>query len=114
MNKILIIAKREFLSRVQKKTFLLTTIGLPLLFFGFYAGIIYYSVKGTDDFKIAIADEANIFKGKIANKDKEIQFVFVKNETPASLKAQVESEKSMLMYMYRPLLIQPATKMLCR
>ena len=32
MNKISLIAKREFLTRVQKKTFLLTTILLPLLF----------------------------------------------------------------------------------
>ena len=45
MNKALIVAKREFLSRVQKKTFLLTTIGLPLLIFGFYALIILFTVS---------------------------------------------------------------------
>ena len=33
MDKILLIARREFLTRVQKRTFLLTTILLPLLFF---------------------------------------------------------------------------------
>jgi ABC-2 type transport system permease protein len=93
MNKTLIVARREFLSRVQKKTFLLTTIGLPLLFFGFYAGIIYYSVKSTENFRIAVADEANVFNGKIDSKDKEIQFVFVKNQTVQSLKKQVEENK---------------------
>lgn len=93
MNKILIIAKREFLSRVQKKTFLLTTIGLPLLIFVFYAMMIYFSVKSTDNFKIAVADEANVFDEKIETKDNEINFIFVKNETPASLAPQIESKK---------------------
>ena len=61
MNKILLVARREFLSRVQKKTFLLTTILLPLIIFGFYAMIIYFSVKTGSNTKIAVADEANIF-----------------------------------------------------
>ncbi len=93
MNKILLIARREFLSRVQKKTFLLTTIGLPLLIFVFYAMIIYFSVKGGDDFKIAIADEANLFNGRLDTKDNDIKFQFVQNETAASLTAQVENKK---------------------
>ena len=77
MNKILLIAKREFLSRVQKKTFLLTTIGLPLIIFVFYGMIIYFSVKTTDNYKIAVADNANIFNGKLFNNDNEIIFEFV-------------------------------------
>lgn len=56
MNKTLIVAKREFLSRVQKKTFLLTTILLPLLIIGLYAAGIYFSVSGNDSFKVTIAD----------------------------------------------------------
>ena len=44
MNKIFLVARREFLTRVQKKTFLLTTILLPLIIFLFYALIIYFSV----------------------------------------------------------------------
>lgn len=94
MNKIFIIAQREFLSRVQKKTFLLTTIGLPLLIFGVYALIIFFAVKSTDNFKIAVADDANIFNGKIENKkDGELIFSLVSNETPQSLKAQVDAKK---------------------
>lgn len=93
MNKILLIARREFLSRVQKKTFLLTTIGLPLLIFVFYALIIYFSVKSSDNFTIAVADEANIFEGKLQNKDNEIIFKFVKNETAVTLGKQVEDKK---------------------
>lgn len=93
MSKILIISQREFLSRVQKKTFLLTTIGLPILIFGFYALIIYFSVKSSDNFTIAVADEANIFEGKLTNKDNEIIFKFVQNENPTSLNKQVADKK---------------------
>ncbi|MFY8127009.1 MAG: ABC transporter permease [Chitinophagaceae bacterium] len=92
MNKALIVAKREFLSRVQKKTFLLTTIGLPILIFGFYALIILFSVKNTDDFKIAISDEANVFNKAITDKKKELVFSYV-NSSEDSLKAQLSKGK---------------------
>ncbi len=92
MNKIWIVARREFLSRVQKKTFLLTTILLPIIIFGFYAAIIYFSIKSTDDFKVAIADEANLFGGKIENKG-DINFSFLNNETEQSLKAKVAKKE---------------------
>ena len=93
MNKILIIAQREFLSRVQKKTFLLTTIGIPVLIFVFYAMIIYFSVKTTDNFQIAVLDQPNLFNGKLADEDADIVFSFVQNETASSLKQKVDTGK---------------------
>lgn len=92
MNKILLIARREFLSRVQKKTFLLTTILLPLIIFGFYAMIIYFSVKSGDKTNIAVVDKANIFNGKIDN-DNDITFSFLQNETQASLADKVKNDQ---------------------
>lgn len=92
MNKIAIIARREFLSRVQKKTFLLTTILLPVIIFAFYGMIIYFSVKSSDGLHIAIADNANVFGGKIENKD-DIEFEFVKDETAESLKSKVTKKQ---------------------
>lgn len=89
MNKISLVARREFLTRVQKRTFLLTTILLPLLFFGFYALIIYFSVSTDEKFKIAINDDANIFKEKI-DSDENVTFNFVHNQTGQSLKAAVD------------------------
>ena len=92
MNKIALIARREFLTRVQKRTFLLTTILLPLLFFGLYALIIYFSVSSGEKYNIAVADKADIFKGKIEG-DENVSFTFVNNETSQSLKQQVENNK---------------------
>ena len=81
MNKILLVARREFLSRVQKKTFLLTTIGLPIIIFGFYALMIYFQVKSTDNFRVAVTDQASIFNGSIIDKEGEVVFDFVKDDT---------------------------------
>ncbi|HYK45031.1 MAG TPA: ABC transporter permease [Parafilimonas sp.] len=92
MNKIALIARREFLTRVQKKTFLLTTILLPLLFFGFYALMIYFSVSTDEVYNIAVEDEANIFRGKIEG-DENVKFTFVTDQSAAQLKQQVEKGK---------------------
>lgn len=90
MNKILLVARREFLSRVQKKTFLLTTIGVPLLIAAFYAALIYFQLKSTDHFTIAVLDEANVLSGKLENKKNEITFQFVQSDT-TTLKKELEN-----------------------
>lgn len=89
MNKILIVAQRELLTRVKKKTFLLSTILLPLLIFGFYALIIYFSVGGDDNIKVAIADKANILDSNIKS-NSSVEFVFLNNETESSLNSRIE------------------------
>ncbi|SJZ71858.1 ABC transporter permease [Sediminibacterium ginsengisoli] len=90
MNKILLVARREFLTRVQKKTFLLSTIGLPLIIFGLYAMMIYFSVKSTDNFKVAVSDNARLFNGKVDDKKStEIIFEFVQDDT-AALKSKLD------------------------
>lgn len=101
MNKIALVAKREFLTRVQKKTFLLTTIGVPLLIFAFYAAIIFFSVKSTDNYKVAVVDVANVFDGNIDNsKSTEVVFSFVQEDT-ASLHKKLEA-KTFDAYLYIP------------
>ncbi len=92
MNKILLIAKRELLTRISKKTFLLTTILLPLLIFVFYAMIIYFSVKGDDGITIAVADKANLFEGKLENKG-ELVFKLKNDASETILKKELEAEK---------------------
>ncbi len=65
MSKIGLIAKREFLSRVRKKTFLMTTILLPTLIIGLYALIIYFSVKAPSDTIVAVSDNAHYFQDSL-------------------------------------------------
>lgn len=106
MNKIWIIAQREFLSRVQKKTFLLTTILLPIVIFGLYGLIIYFSVKSSENYTVAIADNANVFGGKIDSKN-DIKFVFVKDETLSLLKQKI-AKKELDGYVWVPEGFKPA------
>ncbi len=85
MNKIGLVISREYFTRVKKKSFLLTTILVPLVIIGFYVAIIAISIKGGDDkVSIAVIDEANLFDGKQKLDDKNISFNFIKNETEAS------------------------------
>ena len=93
MNKIGIILSREYLSRVRKKSFLLTTIGVPLFIMAFYAIIIYISVTDNkENQKIAIIDEANLFSEKIDTSDHAIEFYFIKNETETSFIKKYKKE----------------------
>ena len=45
MNKIWLIMKREFLNRVQKKSFLIATILLPLIFPLLMAILVYVAIE---------------------------------------------------------------------
>ncbi len=85
MNKIILIIKREYLTRVMKKSFLVTTLLVPLIMFGFYIAIIGISMQGNNDIqKIAVIDNAHLFNGKIKSQKKELRFFIINNETEAS------------------------------
>jgi ABC-2 type transport system permease protein len=95
MNKVSLIIKREYLTRVRKKSFLLTTILVPLVIIGFYAAIIAIAMSDSSDKeRIAIVDKANLFEGKVPpDKDgkQSIEFNFVQNETEESFKKKYDS-----------------------
>lgn len=65
MNKILIIIKREYLTRVRNKTFLLSTFLLPLVMIAFIGGSAYLGAKSLKQYKIAVKDESNLYKNKM-------------------------------------------------
>jgi len=91
MNKIYLVLKREFLSRVQKKTFLLVTIGLPVLIFAIYAAIFYFSVNSTSKTKILVVDNAGLFKDTIANA-KDVVFEFTKGVSKPDLERKAKNK----------------------
>ena len=81
MKKILLIIQREYLTRVKKKSFLITTILVPLIIIGFYAAIIAISLEGSNEKKsIAIIDDTNLFEGKVDTSDHLLVFTLIKNE----------------------------------
>jgi ABC-2 type transport system permease protein len=85
MNKTGLIISREYFTRVRKKSFLLTTILVPIVIVGFYAAIIAISMKDdTSQIKVAVLDESGLLNDSSAARFKSIQLSFVKNETEDS------------------------------
>ena len=61
MNKILLIIKREYLTRVRKRTFIISTILFPLLYLGLIFGIGYIGEKTQSKLKVALIDSSGNF-----------------------------------------------------
>jgi len=78
MNKTWLIIKREYISRVRKKTFLLTTILTPLLFVGVIAVVTLITVKNIRNEKIAVVDPAGILKSNLSS-SKSVTYEFTNN-----------------------------------
>ena len=66
MDKLLLIIKREYLTRVKRRSFIIATILTPLGFAVFFVVVGFIFQYESDDSKrIAIIDEANILNGSI-------------------------------------------------
>jgi ABC-2 type transport system permease protein len=62
MNKTILILKQEYLKRVKKKSFIILTLLVPLLFAGMFALIIFLSVHSDMQERIiAVYDESEFF-----------------------------------------------------
>lgn len=103
MNKLWLIVQREYLTRVQKKSFILTTLAIPLIFllFSVIVGFIF-SYEDTEKTKIAIIDEGNVME-KTMKDEKDMYFSFP-NEDLATLKEKVANKE------YNGVLVIPKPK----
>lgn len=80
-NKTILIAKREYLTRVKKKSFLIMTLVSPLLITLFYGLIIYFTINKdlTEKVKvILIADPNHVLEEKL-EETKNLKFQFLKD-----------------------------------
>ncbi len=91
MNKIILIIKREYLSRVKKKSFLLTTFLVPLFFIGMYVGIFYLTKKSFEDSHaiVHIVDQEGTIAPKLKS-NKNITY----NTSDIGLQEQIELLKA--------------------
>jgi ABC-2 type transport system permease protein len=106
MSKTGLIISREYFTRVRKKSFLLTTILVPLVIVAFYAAIIMITVKGgTDETKLAIIDEAGLFSDSLLKQQKTLLPILINNETEASFTPKYKTQG------YEAFLYVPATNL---
>ena len=87
MNKIWLVIKREYLTRVRNRTFILSTILLPLFFIGFIFASAYFSITSHEKQKIAVVDSNGIFKNSFQNSD------LITYEFPSNVNADNFQEK---------------------
>ncbi|MEO7313699.1 MAG: ABC transporter permease [Ginsengibacter sp.] len=96
MNKILLVLRREYFTRVRNKTFILSTILLPLFFVGFIFASAYLSLKSEDHQKIAVIDENGIFKNSFQSDN------IVTYEFPENINADNYKEKGYTAFLKIP------------
>ncbi|WP_118972634.1 ABC transporter permease [Taibaiella koreensis] len=93
MNKTLIIIKREYLTRVRKRSFIVLTLLIPFLFIGLAALTGLIAVGGsTGDKKIAVLDNSGGVFEKNLKASKHVHYVFM-HGTLDSLKHNLDKKK---------------------
>ena len=99
LKKLGIIIQREYLNKVKKKSFLLTTFGVPLLFAGMYAVMLFVMLKAEGDSKrIAVIDNSGIVMEKLEN-TKLITFTQLSETDPEAVKNRLgEYDADVLLY----------------
>src|SRR6266540_2325248 len=58
MNKIFVIIKREYLSRVKRRAFIISTFLFPIIMILFIVGSVYLAVKSKEVIKIAVPNDS--------------------------------------------------------
>ena len=79
MNKILLIIKREYLSRVRKKSFIIMTILGPILMAGLILAPILLMDSDEEKKEIWVCDENNLFESQFKDVDG-TDYKFFKND----------------------------------
>jgi len=98
MNKILLIIRREYFSRVKKKSFLIMTFLVPLLIIGMYALIFALSIKGGDNIpNVEVIDDSGIFTKSLENQ-KSVNFHQSELSLEAAKKKVIHNEDAFILY----------------
>jgi ABC-2 type transport system permease protein len=100
MNKILLIIRREYLSRVKKKSFIIMTFLTPLLIAGIYALIGYFTYKGISDTndKVAVVSHNKTLTEKLTS-DKNIHYEYVTQSLEEMKKSLKKSDYDYVLYL---------------
>lgn len=90
MNKLWLIIKREYWTRVRKKTFILATLGTPIAIavFIFVVALIFRS--NSENVAIAVKDDTGIIK--VIKDTPQVKFKVIKNQSLDQLRESYEEE----------------------
>jgi ABC-2 type transport system permease protein len=98
MNKVWLVFKREYLSRVTKKSFLLTTILTPLLIPAILGAIIYFAVKEEESSEkqvVEVLDKSGQIKLKNSSR---YDYIYIDGSLESAKQMFQESSHKALLY----------------
>jgi ABC-2 type transport system permease protein len=94
MKKILIIMQREYISRVRKRAFIVTTLLAPLGFFGFAIFSILMSGYSSSTKHVALIDDSGIFANVAFPDAPDGSVIFQKESNFKTAEADAKKEKN--------------------
>ena len=75
MNMVSLIMKREYLSRVRKKSFIIMTIAGPILMGGIFASVFLLDKVDNEQKTIAVTDDSKMFTDKFKSNER-VKFIY--------------------------------------
>src|SRR5437016_8274827 len=76
MNKVFLIIRREYLTRVRKRSFIIMTILGPLLIGGIFSSVFLLNKVDNEKHIIVVADDSHLFTGKFKNNER-LTFIYL-------------------------------------
>ena len=84
MKNIFIITKREFLTQVKKKSFIILTLLAPILLIGFGALVAFMLKANETNYTFNVIDKSGVFE-KQMKAPKDVKFIYVPESTEKAL-----------------------------
>lgn len=97
MNKIFLIIRREYLSRVMKKSFIIMTLLGPLLLASLMVIPVYLTMQKPSTQKIEVIDESYLFKGLIPEKES-VHFDYPQISFDESISGFYDTDYDIILY----------------
>ena len=93
MGKVWLILRREYVTRVRTKSFLLSTILVPLAIIGLMAGTVFIAINSNEKLEIVVKDESGLFEDKFRGLDQgeTLRFKYMKDESLETLRSNADS-----------------------
>ena len=93
MNHLSLIIKREYLTKVRNKSFIIMTFLSPLIFVGIFALVAYLSSLNSDTVrKISVLDESGLFVNEFKSSP-HLQYKLLRNTSLPEAKKDAESQE---------------------
>ncbi|MCD4746829.1 MAG: ABC transporter permease [Bacteroidales bacterium] len=111
MNKIFLIIKREYFTRVKKRSFIVMTILGPLLMAALFIVPIYIAQLENDVKTIGVIDETGLFLGKFEDTDN-LKFRYIFTDLQIAKDDLAKNQEYALLYIPLPNLSVPSNAVL--